>query len=93
MDESRERRGDSIAAGGSSSRLACLLTFWLLGRSWAAHRRHVQAWVMGHVLLTPCIAVLDLRSTFSSTFDLQWPPSAKEWCDEAKRVPWDDLWA
>jgi hypothetical protein len=25
-------------------------------------------------------------------FDLQWPPSAKEWCDEVKRVPCDDLW-
>ncbi len=23
---------------------------------------------------------------------MQWPPSAKEWCDEAKRVPCDDLW-
>jgi hypothetical protein len=25
-------------------------------------------------------------------FDLQWPPSAKVWCDEVKRVPCDDLW-
>jgi hypothetical protein len=25
-------------------------------------------------------------------FDLQWPPNAKQWCDEVKRVPCDDLW-
>ncbi len=33
---------------------------WVMLRRMTRPTRSVQAWVMGHVLLTPCIAVLDL---------------------------------